>query len=356
VGISSRAIGTRKSNSGGTNIFMEVHFMDKRTRVLNALNKRPVDHVPVGFWVHFFDKGVFGDTCIQAHIDYYNSLDLDFVKVMSDGYFGFPIDGEVSTVEDLKKVRPIDASHPWIREQLDRAKAVVAALGKDRCVFFNLFNPFSSLKYGFTEDLLESDNIIMRLLKEDKNAVLRALDVAAAGNALLAELLITEAGCDGIYYCVQNAETDRFTEAEYREIVGPGELYVLEHINRFSENTLLHCCGFMGKANRVSLWFDYPVKCANWATAVENIPLHEGRYLYRGKAVLGGFDTHWGMQSADEQRGILYHGTKEDLQAYTKNLIADTGKLGLLIGGDCTMDFRIDYDRIRWIIEAARSV
>ena len=27
--------------------------MDKRTRVLNAMNKQPVDHVPVGMWYHF---------------------------------------------------------------------------------------------------------------------------------------------------------------------------------------------------------------------------------------------------------------------------------------------------------------
>ena len=29
--------------------------MDKRTRVFNAMDKKPVDHVPVGFWYHFDD-------------------------------------------------------------------------------------------------------------------------------------------------------------------------------------------------------------------------------------------------------------------------------------------------------------
>lgn len=30
--------------------------MDKRTRVLNAMNKKEVDHVPVGFWFHLREK------------------------------------------------------------------------------------------------------------------------------------------------------------------------------------------------------------------------------------------------------------------------------------------------------------
>jgi uroporphyrinogen decarboxylase len=331
--------------------------MDKRTRVLNALDRKPVDHVPVGFWIHFFDKGVQGEPCIKAHLDYYNAVDLDFAKIMSDGYFGFPLGGaEIKTAKDLRKIKPIDENHPWIREQLERAKTLVDALGKERCVFFNVFNPFSSLKFGFTQDLIRSDEIMMKLVEEDPLEVKRALDVAAAGNALLAELLITEAGCDGIYYCLQNAEVTRFSEEEYKTIVGPSDLYVLEHINRYSENNILHCCGYLGVENRLNLWYDYPVKCVNWATHVDHLSLHEGRFLYGNKAILGGFDTHWSMASTDEQRGILYHGSKEELQAYTKDLILTTGKTGMMIGGDCTMDHRIDLERVRWIIESARSV
>ena len=330
--------------------------MDKRTRVLNALNKRPVDHVPVGFWIHFFDAGVYGEDCIQAHRDYYNNLDLDFIKVMSDGYFGFPVDGEIRTVEDLKKVKRIDESNPWIQDQLARARAIVKDFGKERCIFFNMFTPFSSLKNGLGVDYTEIDTIMMNLAKNHKNELKEALDIVAEGNALLGKLLITEVGCDGIYYCVSNAEMDRFTEEEYKDIIGPSELYVLEHINRYSENNIMHCCGFMGCENRVNLWFEYPVKCVNWATHVENINLNEGRYLFKNKAVLGGFDTHWGMESTEEQRGILYHGSKEELQKYAIDLVLNSGRIGTLIGGDCTMDHRMDLERVKWIIEAVRSV
>ena len=42
--------------------------MDKRTRVLNAMNKKEVDHVPVGFWFHFAGEEASGQGCINAHL------------------------------------------------------------------------------------------------------------------------------------------------------------------------------------------------------------------------------------------------------------------------------------------------
>ena len=42
--------------------------MNKRERVLAALNNLPVDRPPVGFWFHFqADQGV-GEACVKAHL------------------------------------------------------------------------------------------------------------------------------------------------------------------------------------------------------------------------------------------------------------------------------------------------
>ena len=58
----------------------------------------------------------------------------------------------------------------------------------------------------------------MEHVRSNPNAVMRALDAIAQSNALLAEKLITEAGCDGVYYCVQSGEPNRFKPEEYRKI------------------------------------------------------------------------------------------------------------------------------------------
>lgn len=325
--------------------------MDKRTRVLHAMNKKEVDHVPVAFWFHFSGEEALGDACVQAHLKYYKETDLDFVKIMCDNYFPYPLP-QIKQASDWKTLKPLSAEHPFIREQVERAKAIVAEIGQERCVFYNVFAPFSSLRFG-AEAIGVSDAEVMAYIREDKNAVMAALDVIAQSNALLAELLITEAGCDGVYYCVQGGEYDRFLPEEYKKIITPSDLYVLEHANRFSENNIIHMCGWAGNRNQLRIWQDYPAKVVNWAVYVEGMSLEDGRYFMDGRTALGGFETHWDEQI---QQGIMYTGTKEEVQQYTKDLILNHGKTGLMLGGDCTIDAKIDWERIRWIVEAARSI
>ena len=322
--------------------------MDKRTRVLNAIDKKPVDHVPVGFWYHFGGEQAYGDPCVQAHIDYVKDTDLDMLKIMCDGYFPYPVPEDCKTAADWKKLQPLGKDHPFIREQVERAAKLVKAVGKEMPVFYNVFAPFSSIRFGAGEERVMAD------IREDPLAVMHALDVIAIDNALLSELLITEAGCDGVYYCVQGGEYGRFTEEEYRKLIRPSDLYVLEHANRFSSHNIMHCCGWAGAKNQMFLWKDYPVACVNWAVYVEEMSLEEGRLFFGGKACLGGYQSlhREGMTHA----GLLHNGTKEEIQQYTKDLILSFGKQGLLLGADCTVNSHIEHDRIRGVIEAARSV
>lgn len=321
--------------------------MDKRTRVLNAMNKKPVDHVPAGFWFHFSGDEAQGDACVQAHLRYYRETDLDFLKVMSDGFFSYPAGVEIKESADWYKLKPLGGEHPYITEQVKRAKAIVDAIGQERCVFYNVFAPFSALRSTYT------DAFVMEHIRKDPNAVMYALDVVAQDQALLCEKLICEAGCDGIYFPVQGGEYGRFTEEEYHRWISPSELYVLEHANRYSEYNILHCCGFAGEKNQLSFWKDYPAKVINWAVHVEDVSLEEGRVLFGNKASLGGFKTLW---DAEHEDGIIYHGTHDEIVEYTRNLILDHGKLGLMLGGDCTVAARIPWEHIQWVVEGARSL
>lgn len=321
--------------------------MDKRTRVLNAMNKLDVDHVPVGFWFHFAGEEAVGEGCIAAHLKYYRETDLDFVKIMCDGYFPYPVPEFIKEASDWKRLEPLGKDHPFIAEQVARARRIVEEIGKERCVFYNVFAPFSSIRFG------AGDEQVMEALRKDRNAVMHALDVIAQDNATLAEQLITEAGCDGIYYAVQGGETNRFSVAEYRKMITPSDLYVIEHANRFSDNNIIHQCGWSGNRNQLELWKDYPSKVANWAMYVEGMNLEEGRSFFGGRTVLGGFETHWDEHT---QQGIIYTGTKEEVQRFTVETILRFGKQGLMLGGDCTVDSKLDWERIRWVVEAARSI
>lgn len=323
--------------------------MDKRTRVFNALDKKPVDHVPVGFWYHFGGEEAKGEPCVQAHINYVKDCDLDILKIMCDNYFPYPVPEDCKTASDWWNLKPIGKDHPFIREQVERAKRLVDELGKEMPVFYNVFAPFSSIRFGAGEERVMQD------IREDKLAVMHALDVIAQDNALLAELLIREAGCDGVYYCVQGGEYGRFTAEEYKEIIAPSDLYVLEHANRFSQYNIMHCCGWAGAKNQVELWKDYPVKCVNWAVYVEELSLADGRILFGDKACLGGFESLH-QEPGQMHKGILYSGSEEEVKAFTRETILTFGKRGLLLGADCTVNENVDHQRLRWVVEAARSI
>ena len=319
--------------------------MNKRERVLAAMNNQPVDRPPVGFWFHFKPEDSLGQPCVDAHLRYYNNIDVDMAKLMCDGYFDYPnpVAKAVKEPKDWYEMKPLGPNSPFVREQVERAKAVKAGLTSDCVVLYNVFAPFSSIRFG------TSDELVMRHLREDPDAVLYALNVIAQDNALLSELLITEAGIDGIYYCVQGGEKDRFTVEAYQKYIAPSDLYVLEHANKFGDMNVLHCCGWAGIPNHLENWQNYPAKVMNWACFIEDMDVCEGKKFFGGRCVLGGFDNRPG--------GVLYSGTREEVEAYTRELVRKAeGMNGLILGADCTLPGSIDTNRIQWVVDTVSAL
>lgn len=316
--------------------------LDKKTRVLHALNNQPVDKIPVGFWFHFSDEEAGGQACIDAHIQHYKDSDIDFIKIMCDGYFEFPISVDIQEASDWRKLKPLSKDHPYFREQVARAKGINEGLNGECCTFYNVFAPFSSIRFG------SSDEIVMRHLKEDPEAVMHALNVIAQDQATLAELIIKEGQCTGIYYCLQGGEVDRFTYEEYRQWITPSDRYVLDHANQITDNNMIHLCGWAGIKNRMECWQDYPAKAYNWAIFIEGLSLKDGMEFFGGKAVLGGFDNRGS--------GVLTSGTKEEVIQFTTELIKEVNVPGLIIGADCSLSSDIDKQRIQWVVEAVEAV
>ena len=315
--------------------------MNKRERVLAAMNLQPVDRPPVGFWFHFKAEQGVGEACVQAHLDYYNHIDVDMVKIMCDSYFDYPnpVAKAVKEPKDWYAMKPLGKDSPFIREQVERARAVKAGLKDDMVVIYNVFAPFSLIRFGVGDDL------VMDHLRREPEAIAYALDVIAEDCCTLSELLVTDAGIDGIYYCVQGGEKNRFTPEEYRRLITPTDKRVLEHANKFSDTNVLHCCGWAGIPNNLEIWQDYPAKAVNWACFVENMNLVEGMKFFGGRCVLGGFDNR--------PQGVLYSGTREEVEAETARLIQRAGKTGVILGADCTLPATVDVNRFSWVVEAA---
>lgn len=149
--------------------------MTKRERVLNAFHNQAVDKLPMGFWYHFSPDDDFGQQTVEEHLRLYRDTDMDFIKVMCDGYFNYPnpFIETVNSADDWFRMTPMGENSPYIRRQVERAKAVVNAVGKECCVFYNVFCPMSLMRFGTNEDIL------MGHLKRNELAVCHAFEVIA---------------------------------------------------------------------------------------------------------------------------------------------------------------------------------
>ena len=327
----------------------------KRELVLKAFRGEPVDRVPVGFWHHFTNEDEwlvgFGNQAIieknlAGHQAFLAEVEPDFIKLMSDGYFAYPNERlkKVQSIKVLADIEPLGADHPWISEQVELVQKIRASFTEDLVAIYNIFAPVTYFKW-LVGKVAVGDDIIADFLAEDAVLTKRVLDVVAQDIAALTERIIKEAGADGIYLSVQSIQDARVSAEDYKAFIAPSELAVLEAANAAGGVNILHICGYEGARNDVHLFTDYPAQVINWAVGPEGISLAEGRKLFGGRTVLGGFENG--------KEGLLYTGSQAVIQDETKRLIAEAGKVALIIGADCTIPSDIEAERIQWVRQAA---
>ncbi len=328
----------------------------KREWVLSAFKGQAVDRVPVGFWHHFTNpdewlEGFSNPTIIEknlsGHAAFLADVQPDFIKLMSDGYFAYPNQAikAAKSIQDLSDIQPLGADHPWISEQVELVKQIKAGFTEDIVAIYNIFAPATYFKWLIAE-VSGGDEQLANFIHEDKKLVKRVLDTISQDIADLSRRVIQEGGADGIYLSVQSVQDARVTADIYQEVIAPSEIAVLEAVNAINGINVLHICGYEGARNDIHLFANYPAQVINWAVGPEGISLQEGREIFGGKTVLGGFEN-----GTD---GLLYTGSKEAIQAQTRRLIEEAGGQGLVIGADCTVPSDIDHERIAWVREVAQ--
>ena len=132
----------------------------------------------------------------------------------------------------------IDTVRDFIRGQIERTRKIIKGLNGECVALYLIFCPLSYLRLqvGYPR--------MMELIRENPEAMKHALRVIAGDVKLLVRGIIEEAGADGIFFSVQNAEENRFTYEEYREWVTPSEKEVLDYANTLSTLNAIHLCAW----------------------------------------------------------------------------------------------------------------
>lgn len=326
--------------------------MDKCERLMTVLNGQMPDRIPASFWFHFSGQEAQGEACVQAHLDYYQAVEVDFLKIMSDG-LDYPILTVIDSAADWRQVEPLPRDHSFFADTLYRCRRINEELQGDCHTFYNIFSPFNVIRSRdvFTEKALAGrdwDATVMAHLREDEAAVKQALHVIALDLAYLAEMVIAEGGCLGIYQSLQGAEKGRMTSEEYERWIKPSDLPIIAAANAASPYNILHLCSWAGHPNHLSYWNDYPSKVKNWGTGVEAVSLTAGEQFFAEDTILlGGLDNRRDYP--------LVSGSETDVKAAVRRVLAEMQGKPFILGADCTVPADIDLDHIRWVMDVLRS-
>lgn len=332
-----------------------------REQVLKAFHNETETTIPASFWRHFaaseFIDGLKHPEVIQlnlaGHQKFVDTTQPDFVKTMSDGYFAYPF-LDVNDRTDLSswaKLTCLSDEHPWLTGQQKLAAAQKKIAG-ERPTFYTIFSPMILFKWSLidhnTEPLTLSDRRFADFYEQNPIIVKQVLSKIAQDLKKLIKI-ISKSGVDGIYYSTQSIQDPRVDNKTFFEnIMEPVDLEVQKEINRYLNLNILHICGFAGATNHLEWFTNYPLQVINWSTDVDGYSLAEGKKLFGDRPVLGGF--------SNVPEGILYSGTKEEIQAEAKRIVTEAGRRGVIIGADCTIPRDTPIEHIRWAIEAVHQL
>ena len=334
----------------------ENNMMTKREWVTKVFHNEPTDRVPVGFWFHFLlddqlNIGLYHDDYLEknvaGHKAYIEAYDPDFVKVMTDGLFTRPGNTmpAVYCAKDLYGFEPLPVGHAYFEACLDLAKKVRGLAGEDRLVFFNIFSPLFALTKYLNDGV--SNVTVNELLDEDPDAVVHALEVLGDDMCRMVRLVMTEGKMDGIYLSVNNAKRV-IPLVKYEKYIAHSEVKILDAANELGDMQILHICGYHGAQNYLAAYRDYPAQIINWAVHVEAMTLAEGKKYFYGKPVIGGFDQQPG--------GLINVGGEEEIRAFTRGIIEECGKTGIVIGADCTVPSDTPLEHLVWVKDEVAKI
>jgi uroporphyrinogen decarboxylase len=310
--------------------------MTPRPRVLAALHGKPVDRVPLSFWLHNFATENSARTLAAETVRLASTFAWDFLKPQSRAQCFAEMWGltyapsqeratpytvtrdPLVTAADVGALRPVDPRTGALGEQLSALKAIRASVGPEAPIIWTIFSPLMVLPF-----LVRGGKpAALALLRSHPAAVERGLAAIAETLARYARECL-EAGADGLFYATNVATRALMTAEECRRFQRPFDLPILEVVKDAPFN-LLHVCG---EDILFDEFVDYPVTAFSWATVPGNPSLKEG-HRRTGRAVVGGLPAKPQIASM----------TTEALVARAKAAIDEMTGRSLLLGPDCSIN------------------
>ena len=267
-------------------------------------------------------------------------FDPDVIKIMNDTLMMMPVDlSFIKEATDLRKIKSFSMDSKFVRKSVELTKRSLECFeGSDAPIYTTAFSPSYTLRWV----MRDREEDLLQFIEEDPESLVIALKSIAKSLIEFNRILIEETGVEGFYYCVNN-QNNFFADSFFTTYVAPSEREVLEKANKLSDINILHICGYDGLSNDLKLFKDFEAPAFNWDVNAEGVSLAEGKKLFGGKAVIGGF----------EQDQVIYTGTRKEVEKATFSILDECGQIGTIIGAGCTLPTDIEEIRLEWVRQAS---
>ena len=289
--------------------------MTKMQRVMATLKMQETDRVPFSAYVHSTVHQRTPEKFARFTLDFYRKYDPDYVKVMYDELYDMPVNFfHVSSVEVWKQLERFDPHIGAFGRQLESLERIRESVGAEVPVIQTVFSPFH-IAYRL------SGRRILEDWKKDPEAVRDGLEAIAANSAAFAECCLSEAGVDGFFYGAFGCEKSWMDEAQFKEMVMPSDLQVLESLGK-APISILHI--HSEKDAFFDLLAGYPCGAISWEDRLAGPSVAEAKKR-TGKCLVGGIDHYRAMSCSPEE-----------IVAQGREAIRAAGGRGLILAPGCT--------------------
>ena len=334
--------------------------MNREERIRAVLNKQEPDRIPVSVWMHFSAYDQDPRSLAEYMVEYNETYDFDFIKMMPFGAYTTPDWGAKLDIY-CDKYKEVEIAAPGIVCPEDYARLEVLApthgsWGKTLQVaqytskLVKPNTPFLQTIFAPTTTLKKLAGARMvRDMKEHPALVHQALEVITQTTINFIKANI-EAGVSGFFYasqCTDYAVMDDMTFAEF------GKPYDLRVIAAFQNETWFNVMHVHGINTMFDTALQYPFPVINWHDRQTTPTLKDAREK-TDKVFLGG------LREGPSIKGSSLHYdsimarpgiTPADIKAHLDEAINMVGGKGLIVGPGCVADPRTPSE----ILHAVRA-
>jgi uroporphyrinogen decarboxylase len=309
--------------------------MTAEQRVRAALIGAPVDRVPLLFWHHFQPAGSGARLAQLTKTFFYDTFQLDIVKIMPD--LPYPEPGRGITTTALRTLPKLSLETPIFQEQLLCIRNLRAQLGQDYPLILTIFSPLTyALRWiGRTK--------VVAAARQDPQAFEQGLAIIAENlHGLLAAAI--EAGASGIFFSCMGATNQHFTREEYARFGQPYDLHALAGASQGWLNIVHIHADPEQVADAIYFedFVDYPVQVMSWSDRLTGPSLSEALSL-TDKCLMGGL----------AERGPLTHGSEMEIENEMLGAVTQTQGHRLILANGCSIP---DDNPEHWLHVARKLV